>query len=101
MTRAGRDAGQAVLVVVGGVALTTALLLSTARFAADLNGESQARIAADAAALAGATGGRGQAEAAASENGASLVSFSGFGTAVIVTVRVGSARATARAIATP
>lgn len=57
----------------------------------------RARTAADAAALAGAASGRGAASALAAANGGSLVSYRQEGGAVLVSVRVGTSVAVARA----
>jgi len=97
VTRRGPDAGQAAIVVVGATAVTAMLLLSIARFGSRLDAASRARSAADAAALAGASEGRGRAEAMARENGATLMAFVAIDTSVVVTVRVGAEEATARA----
>lgn len=101
MTRRAPDAGQAAIVVVGITAVAAGLLLSIARFGGRLDTASQARVAADAAALAGATDGRSRAEQMASENGATLIAFAVVGQSVVVTVRVGSEEATARATGQP
>ena len=58
---------------------------------------SKAQAAADAAALAGAAGGRGEAELLARANGAELVAFDRSGNEVFVTVLVDGTRAVARA----
>jgi hypothetical protein len=57
----------------------------------------QARTAADAAALAGATSGREVADDVAAENGAVLEGYIEHGTDVDVRVRIGSTHANARA----
>ncbi len=92
-----RDRGQvapfaALLLVLAGV---VALLLGDLGEAAVLR--TRARTAADAAALAGAADGRAAAEAVADANGAALSSFTTDGAYTTVEVRVGEARATARA----
>lgn len=60
-----------------------------------------ARSAADAAALAGVTGGQAAAASVAASNGATLVSWSVDGHRVTVTVRVGDQAVTARATDEP
>lgn len=57
----------------------------------------RAQTAADAAALAGAAEGDGSARSVAAANGAELVDFAQEGAVVTVEVRLGRARATARA----
>jgi Flp pilus assembly protein TadG len=57
----------------------------------------RAQTAADAAALAGVTGGRSASADLAVANGATLVSFERDGSTVTVIVRVGDVRARARA----
>jgi hypothetical protein len=59
--------------------------------------QAKARTAADAAALAGAAEGREAAVAMAEANGAKLEGFETLGADTRVTVKVGEARATARA----
>jgi hypothetical protein len=67
----------------------------------------RARTAADAAALAGASGGRRAAAALAESNGARLISYEALpgrefpGSGVVVVVAVGEARAAARAEMAP
>jgi hypothetical protein len=95
--RARADAAQAVPIVVGlvAVAMLAALLLADlGRAAGD---RARARTAADVAALGGAAEGERVARDLARANGAVLVRFTRVGDAVEVTVRVGEARATARA----
>jgi Flp pilus assembly protein TadG len=92
-----RDGGQATplfaLVVV--MALLAALLV--ARIGGVVVEQARARNAADAAALAGVAGGRASAERLAGDNHGHLEQFVTDGHQVEVTVRVGDARATARA----
>ena len=107
MTLLRRDAGQATVVGIGIVAVLGALVLGVAtlgRYACDA---ARAQTAADASALAAVTGGRSQAMAWAAANGAELVALhraddNGWSASVVrvvqVTVRVGTARASARAI---
>lgn len=86
-----------VLIVVAGCVIVVGALVSMGRLAIDA---ARARTAADAAALAGVTGGRTAAERLAAEHDAVLVEWSSTGgTAVTVrvTVRVGRAHASAAA----
>ena len=73
------------------------MLIAVARFGGDLVDAARARTAADAAALAGATTDRDAAAAMASADGGSLVAYIDDGRTVLVTVVVGSRRASARA----
>ena len=95
--RARRDGGQLLplFAVVLLVACGSILLLG--RLGQLAHRRAQARTAADAAALAGAAGGRAAAEEMASANGAVLEGFSMDGNEVDVRVRVGSTHANARA----
>lgn len=94
-----------VLIVVGGVGLVGAMTLGFADYCRDLVDASRARTAADAAALAGVTGGRQAAEQLASGNGAAIVEFTESSrdgaVTVTVTVRVGDATSSARASDAP
>jgi len=92
------EAGQAMPLVIGMVAVAAVLILALAWFAASLVDAAAARTAADAAALAGvADRSDAQAAAAARANGAELVSARWSGDDLTVTVRVGRAVASARA----
>lgn len=99
----------AVVTVLLAMAITTAILFALVAVASDLVDHQRARSAADAAALAGATGGRTAAAAMASANGAELVGWEestvasalGTGTEVVVVVVVGGRRASARATNVP
>ena len=83
--------GVALLLVVGAAILLGRLALAS-------NDAARARTAADAAALAGAAGGRGAAEHVATRNGGALIGWGSRGDgAVVVTVTVGDATATAAA----
>ncbi len=97
-----RDRGSAlvltVLIVVGLMGAVTAALVPVM---GDLIDRQRARTAADAAALAGTTGGRALASELASANGAVLIRWSESGDTVTVTVRVGDRTATARATDAP
>lgn len=81
--------------LIGGVTLALVPLLG------DLVDRQRARSAADAAALAGVTGGRPAAAEMAAANGAVLVEWSERGDEVLVTVIVGDQRVAARATDAP
>ena len=95
--RGSGDRGQVLplLALVVVVAAGAAVLL--AHLGGEVVDRARARNAADAAALAGVTGGRPAAAHAASVNGAVLDRFAEVGGQVEVTVHVGASRATARA----
>lgn len=86
-----------VLVALVGVALTAAITLAMVPLLGELTDRQQARSAADAAALAGVTGGRSASEAFAGRNDAVLVGWRRSGRDVTVTVRVGDQVVSARA----
>jgi len=86
-----------VLVVLVGLALTTAIMLAMLPVLIELVDRQQARSAADAAALAGVTGGRSAAASLAERNDGALVDWSRSGHDVTVWVRVGDQVVTARA----
>jgi hypothetical protein len=86
-----------VLVALVGLALTAAIMLALVPVLGDLTDRQQARSAADAAALAGVTGGRVAAESLAGRNDAVLVAWSRQGREVTVSVRGGDQVVTARA----
>ncbi len=97
-----RDRGSMlVLVVLVGLAITAAVLFALVPVLVDLTHREQARSAADAAALAGVTGGRSAAAAIASANDAELVTWSSNGRHVTVGVRVGGQVVNARATDAP
>ena len=85
------------LVVLIAFAITAAILLGLVPVLGDLSERQQARSAADAAALAGVTGGRAAAASLAAANDAVLVGWSRSGREVTVSVRVGDQTVTARA----
>ena len=85
------------LVVLIAFAITAAILLGLVPVLGDLSERQQARSAADAAALAGVTGGRAAAASLAATNDAVLVGWSRSGREVTVSVRVGDQTVTARA----
>src|SRR5262245_4250399 len=91
------DAGQAVPLVAVLVAIAALLVVGIGALAGDVDDVARARSAADAAALAGATGGRAAAVGLAAANGGFVVAWQGDGSDVVVTVRIGRATATARA----
>jgi Flp pilus assembly protein TadG len=86
-----------VLTVMVGVAITAATVLALIPVSRGLIDQQRAQAAADAAALAGVTGGRSASERLAAANGATIVSWSRDGHRVTVTVTVGDRRGTARA----
>lgn len=92
-----RDDGQAVPLAAALVGLALVLVLGLGTLAGDVVDAGRARAAADAAALAGASGGRAAAASLAARNDATLVTWNADGRDVQVTVRVGDASATARA----
>lgn len=79
------------------VVVAALVAIGTARLGAAIVGEQRAQVAADAAALAGVSGGQTAAAALAAANGARLVSFRREGADVIVVVERGESTATARA----
>lgn len=95
------DSGQAAMLAVGVMMTAGAGMFAAARLGVAAHDAARARTAADAAALAGAMRGRSGAAAMAKANGAVLVRFgptsNQLGADVVVEVRVGAARATARA----
>ncbi len=94
----GRDAGSMlVLVVFVGVAITAAGTLALVPLLGGLIDHQRAQSAADAAALAGVSGGRVASGAISAANGAALISWSRTGHEVTVEVRVGDQTVTARA----
>lgn len=95
------DRGQAIPLLLAVVALVAVVMAATARFGGRVLAEEQAQVAADAAALAGVTGGRAAAMRVAAANDAVLVAFTEADLDVQVTVRVGEATATARATRAP
>jgi hypothetical protein len=97
-----RDRGSMlVFVMLVGVAFTAAVTLGLLPVLTALLDHARAESAADAAALAGVTGGEAASGAIAAANGAALVTWSRSGHAVTVTVQVGEQQATARATDEP
>jgi hypothetical protein len=89
------------VLVLAVVALMVVCAAATAHFAARVVEHEQAQVAADAAALAGLTGGRSSAAHLAAANDAVLVSFTMIDDDVQVVVRVGDASATSSATRAP
>lgn len=91
------------MLAVAVMAIAGAAVVATARFGVAVHDAARARTAADAAALAGAVHGRVGASALAVANGGVLVRFERAtndpGADIVVEVRVGAARAAARATA--
>mgnify|MGYP006928180173 FL=1 len=79
------------------LAFTAMVTIALVPVVGDLVDRQQARSAADAAALAGVTGGTEAAATLAELNGGELVDWSISGSQVTVVVRVGDQVATARA----
>jgi shikimate kinase len=90
-----------VFVMLVGVALAAAVTLALLPVLVGVIDHAKAQNAADAAALAGVTGGEPASAAIASANDATLVAWSRAGDDVTVTVQVGAQRATARATNAP
>ena len=70
-----RDRGQAVMLALAVVVLAAVLAVGLAHMAVGVVRREQAQAAADAAALAGAQGGRAAATRLARANGAELITF--------------------------
>lgn len=83
------------------VSLVVVSLVATARFGARVVAHEQAQVAADAAALAGVSGGQAAAGRLAAANGGWLVRFTSDGDTVVVWVQVGVDVATAKATRAP
>lgn len=83
------------------IAVISLAVVGVAQLGAQLVHRGQARTAADAAALAGTTGGRTAAARVAARNGAVLVSFRATGDLVVVEVVVSGAHASAAASDAP
>ena len=92
-----RDLGQALLLMLGVVAVVATIAISVAAVGHRLIAHQRAVTAADAAALAGTTGGRSAAQRLASANGGVLVGFVEQGDIVVVRVSVDGIVVTARA----
>ena len=97
-----RDRGSMlVFTVLVGLAFTSGALVATVSVFEELVARQRAQNAADAAALAGVTGGRLAAVDLAVANGATLLSWERSGRAVTVRVEVDGRAATARATDAP
>jgi hypothetical protein len=83
------------------VGLAAVLTMAVGELAGDVIDATRARTAADAAALAGVTGGRTAAVRLAARNGGAVIAWARAGQTVTLTVRVGDAVATARATDEP
>lgn len=91
------EAGAALVMMAAGLVFFMVMAFVVVGSASRSVDRSRAQAAADAAALAGAAGGREEAELLARANGAELVDFERSGNEVLVTVLVDGARAVARA----
>lgn len=91
------DRAQAVPLALGLVAFAIVVMLALGPLARGTSDRARARAAADAAALAGAAAGEAEAREIAADNGAELTSWWAAGADVWVEVRVGDARAVAKA----
>jgi hypothetical protein len=92
------DAGQGgVGLALAATALAVIAVLVLGTLARTVNDRARARTAADAAALAGVTGGPEAAARVAAANGGALERFEVIGPAVEASVRVGTAGARSRA----
>jgi len=96
-----RNRGQAFVMIVVVIAVVGCVAVALASIGVRMAHRAQAQSAADAAALAGADGGRTAAARIANSNGASLIAYDieaeSDGVTVIVVVEVGGERATSRA----
>ena len=101
MVRTQRDDGQAVMLLLSAVALASVSIAALGHFAVRVVDRGRSQTAADAAALAGAEGGRAAASRLAMRNGATLVEFAQVGDVVTVVVAVGGERARAAATIRP
>ncbi len=95
------DRGQAIVLVLAVVVVAVVFTVAIGRFNSRLIDSQQARLAADAAALAGVVGGRDAAEQLAIANEGVLTAFLMVGDEVFVEVRVGDESASARATRAP
>ena len=93
----GRQAGQAVPLVVALIGVAVVVLWALVPLAQGAQERARAATAADAAALAGAAEGEDAAREVASANGARLVEWRARGPMVWVIVELGDARAEAKA----
>ena len=93
----GREAGQAVPLMAGLIGFAVVVLWALVPLAKAADERARAGTAADAAALAGAAEGEDAAREVATANGARLVGWRAAGPMVWVEVRLGDARAEAKA----
>jgi Flp pilus assembly protein TadG len=91
----------AVFTLLVGLAITTAVMAAMVPWLHGTIDRQRAQNAADAAALAGVTGGREASERLAARNDAVLIAWSREGRTVVATVRVGDRSASARATDEP
>lgn len=91
------DSGQTTPLIALGLALVAGAIILLALLGNLATDRARARTAADAAALAGAAEGPDVARRVAAANGSSIEAYHRAGDEVEVTVKVGDARATARA----
>jgi len=91
------DRGQAVVLLLAVIAIAALAVVGVGQFGSRLVDRGRAQTAADAAALAATSGGRGAAVRLASANGAVLLSYGESADEVTVVVEVDGERATARA----
>jgi hypothetical protein len=94
---ASNDRGQAVVLLLAVVVMAALSVVGVGVFSARIVDRGRAQTAADAAVLAGTTGGRPAARRLAASNGAVLVAYSEVGDVVTVVVEIDGERATARA----
>jgi hypothetical protein len=97
VARRRSELGQALPLVALVLVVATVALLLVVRVGETVDDRARARTAADAAALAGAAGGRDQAASIAAANGGSLERWVEHAHEVEVVVVVDTAHATARA----
>lgn len=95
--RVRTERGQSVVLVAVAIGFAAIVALGLARLGSAAMDRASAQSAADASALAGAAEGRVAAGEVAATNHATLIEYRVQGTDVLVTVRVRSAEATARA----
>ena len=93
----GRQRGSALPLMAAAVLLVGLVAVGVGRLGAAASERAAARTAADASALAGAAEGAGSARELAAANGGQLVEYRREGDDTRVVVRVGRARAVARA----
>lgn len=91
------DRGQAVMLLVALVTMATLLVVAVGALGQRILDRTRAQTAADAAALAATTGGRGAAARLAKANGGVLVAYVAEGDSVVVRVAVDGEQASARA----